>query len=138
MIKATIILFLLFVSSVASGQERAPKKEYKLDFPRRNSFYAENFVFFPSVYYDRLIPVGNHFGFLPGVGYALGFVARGSILAGNKNHMGTLGINYWDFQGYFLTANYRYMGKKGLLIKAGIQYMPGEEAFPTLGFGYSF
>lgn len=131
------ILIMLILASDSLCQT-IDSREYKYDFPRRNSFYAENFIFFPSIYYDRLIPINDHFGFLPGVGYALGFVVRGSFLAGNKNHMGTLGCNYWDFQGYFLTANYRYMGEKGFLFKIGYQYMPGEEGFPSIGFGYSF
>jgi hypothetical protein len=129
--------FIIIMIGTSFGQEKVPN-EYKFDFPRRNSIYAESFIFFPAIYYDRLIPVSNDLGFHVGAGYALGFVLRGNVFFGGSKHFGLLGVNYWDFQGYFIEFGYRYTAKKGFLLKATFQFMPEEEGFPSIGLGYSF
>ena len=115
------------------------KTEYK---PRKNSIYVQNFIVIPTVNYDRMIPLGNKFGFIPKIGlsYFDGIIPffDASIYVGENKHFGELGLQYWAFEGISINTNYRYMARKGFLGKFGLQYIPGEEALPTIALGYSF
>ena len=133
-------IFLVFLVNTTFAQESAELK--KFDFPRRNSVYVQNFIIVPTINYDRIIPISDNFGLIPKVGFGyydeIVPIFETSFFFGSNKHFGEIGGGYWAFEGAVLNINYRYMGKKGLLIKAGFAYIPGEEGFPLFGIGYSF
>ena len=136
------ILFLYFTSSLLaqSGVNADPEPQGI----RKNSIYAQNFLIAPGIYYDRVIPFNSSLGVIPrvGVSWVAVPVIGASLYLGYGNgkswHQFEFGGAYWDLQGYLFNLNYRYMGKKGLLLKAGFEYHFGEEAYPILAVGYSF
>ena len=106
---------------------------------RKNAVYVQNFIIFPNVYYDRIIPIQSNFGIIPRVGFGtLNPVLGLNFYYGNNRRKVEIGGAYWDFEGFFLNINYRYSGKKGLLFKIGYEYIPGEEGSPFLALGYCF
>ena len=136
------LFLILFLFSVNTLFAQKSSQEKKYDFPRRNSVYFQNFIFIPSLNYDRVIPISDHFGLIPKVGFGyydniVPIIETSFFIGGNK-HFGEIGGGYWDFEGAVININYRYMGGKGLLMKAGFSYIPGEEGFPVLSLGYSF
>lgn len=140
-IKKSLSLVLFMILAFTSfAQEYSDEKKY--DFPKRNSIYVQNFIIFPTLSYDRVIPIKNNFGVIPKVGFGyydiIVPIIESSLFLGGKRHFGELGLGWWAFEGAVINANYRYMGKKGLLIKGGFSYIPGEEGFPLLAIGYSF
>lgn len=138
--KYLFLIFFVFLANASFAQESSLQKKY--DFPRRNSVYLQNFIIFPTLNYDRVIPINDHFGLIPKVGFGyydeIMLIFETSFFIGGNKHFGEIGVGYWAFEGTVINVNYRYMGEKGLLIKAGFSYIPGEEVFPLLGLGYSF
>ena len=136
------LLLIFFVLLVTSSFAQETSKQKKYDFPRRNSVYLQNFIIFPTLNYDRVIPINNHFGLIPKIGFGyydeIVPIFETSFFLGGSKHFGEIGGGYWAFEGAVININYRYMGEKGLLIKVGFSYIPGEEGFPLLGLGYSF
>lgn len=139
--KRLIVLMLLGFAVVPTMAQDPPDTK-KFDFPRRNSVYYQNFVIFPTVNYDVLLPAGPKFGFIPKIGFGfygeLAPIFGIGTFYGGQRHFAEMGLEYWAFEGSAINLNYRYMGTKGLMFKAGFSYIPGEEAFPLLSAGYSF
>jgi hypothetical protein len=133
--------FFALLGNVTFSQESSQNRKY--DFPRRNSIYLQNLVVYPTLYYDRVIPISDHFGIIPKVGYIFGlgytnalFLEPSIFFGGNKNY-GEIGVVFWPQEFNLISLNYRYMGKKGLLLKVGglVDY---SFMFPFVGIGYSF
>lgn len=138
--KSLFLIFFLFLVYISFAQESSLEK--KSNFPRKNSAYVQNFIILPTLNYERIIPFNEHSGLIPKIGFGyydgiVPIIESSFFIGGNKN-FGEIGVGWWAFEGAVINANYRYMGKKGLLIKAGFSYIPGEEGFPLLGIGYSF
>jgi hypothetical protein len=133
--RIVFVLFLFSITNLTLAQVSDSDKDYEL---RKNSVYAQNFIIFPSLYYDRMIPLSKHFGISPKVGIGLISSIETTFYYGFNRHFGEIGAGYLISNGVDIILNYRYMGKKGLLFKAGFNYIPGEEAAPLLAIGYSF
>ncbi|MBS0011220.1 MAG: hypothetical protein KFF49_07410 [Bacteroidales bacterium] len=137
-------VFLVFFVNATSAQETLQNMKY--EFPRRNSVYLQNMNIFPTLYYDRVIPISDHFGVIPKVGilYGLGYgnliILESSIFIGGNKHFGEIGLGMWldNLSSVPIIANYRYIGKKGLLIKIGYRFADIYENSPIVGIGYSF
>ncbi len=131
-------LVILIFSSYSYTQDQR-----KFDFPRRNSVYLQNLVDFPALYFDRIIPISDHFGVIPKLGIVgfYGTVCPGfetSIFVGGNKHYGEIGAGKWpDLNVGVIILNYRYIGEKGLLIKVGFTAVDNS-LFPAAGIGYSF
>ena len=136
------ILYLLFVFLINTMPAQEPPQKRKFDFPRRNSLYLQNHSIFPTLYYDRVIPISDHFGIIPklgfehGLGYGNSITFEPSIFFGGNKNYGEIGVGNWVGTVVF-TMNYRYIGKKGLLIKVGFA-AGGIKTSPVVGVGYSF
>jgi hypothetical protein len=135
-------LFFLFLVNTLTAQETPETRKY--DFPRRNSIYLQNHLIFPTLYYDRVFPLGDHFGIIPkigiefGLGYGNSLTLEASVFFGGNKHYGEIGIGNW-LGAAVIPLNYRYIGKKGLMIKAGYAFAPGEiESAAFVGIGFSF
>ena len=110
----------------------------------KNSIYVENLVIFPSINYDRFLSLSSHAGIILKVGlsyYAAPFfIAESSFLIGNeRSHFevgGGFGGKY--MLGPFGRLGYRFIGRKGLVIKGGILIVKNVPVFPSFGIGYSF
>ncbi len=109
---------------------------------RSNSIYLQNFIIIPTLNYDRVIPLNEDVGIIPKIGIGVAFTSMPvfdvSFYVKNGKHSIEVGAGYWDFEGSVINGNYRYIGNRGLLIKAGLHYIPGEEAAPIIAIGYSF
>lgn len=143
MIKVQKYFFIvLFLFSASASFAFNPSVQAEDQVPNRNSLYCQNFIIFPTINFDRVIPINRKSGFIPkvGIGYYDDFVPilEASIYISKKRSYGEIGAGYWGFVGAVINSNYRFMGTKGLLVKAGFSYVPGEESFPLLGIGYSF
>ncbi len=133
-------LFLMLTVQAAGAQDTGPQQSF--DFPRRNSIYVQNHSFMPAIYYDRVIPVSEHFGFIPklgvesGLGYGSSLVIESSVFFGGNKHYAEIGAGRW-LGTYAFTMNYRFAGTKGFLFKLGFA-AGGIEFSPAVGLGYSF
>lgn len=119
---------------------------------QRNSVYYElagNGFFSGSVNYDRLFPISNKAGFIlrGGIAYYEGILLIGEVnlLAGSRKHYFELGFGttfHIDRAFPILRTGYRYMGKKGLLIRVAPLFILAGEDYPQFWFGvtvgYSF
>ncbi len=134
------MLLVLFVSATFAQETSQPRK---FDFPKRNSVYIQNHLHYPVISnYDRIIPISNHFGFIPkigivGLGDYLTIKIESSVFFGGNKHFGeigpgiVLGLNH-----LLITMNYRYMADSGFLLKVG--FATGNiKPYPMLGIGYS-
>lgn len=131
-----ILLFSLLFLSVLSSQTA---NSSEIPPVRKNAVYVQNFIIFPNVYYDRVIPFQDNFGVIPSIGFGfLNPVLGLSLYYGNERHKAEFGGAYWDLEGFWVSMNYRYSGKKGLFLKAGLGYVPEEEAGPFFALGYCF
>lgn len=139
-LKIGLLLFFVTLFFIARAQQSDKKTFY--DFPRRNSIYVQNLTFYPTIYYDRVIPFGNHFGIIPkfgvvfGMGYGMAVTVEPSVFFGGNKHYGEIGFGRW-IGTWAYTLNYRYMGERGLLLKMGFAG-GGIDPFPLVGIGYSF
>ncbi|MCG2590562.1 hypothetical protein [Rhodohalobacter sulfatireducens] len=138
--KCILIILFLFTSSALLALNVNDQKEDA--YPRKNSFYTQNFIIFPTANFDRILPVNDKVGFISKIGF--GFydtivpILEASFFAHKKKSYGEFGLGYWGFAGAVINVNYRFMGRKGFLLKGGFSFVPGEEGFPLLGLGYSF
>jgi hypothetical protein len=139
------VLFILFAFLVITLSAQEPPPKRKFDFPRRNSIYLQNYFIFPSLNYDRVIPFSDHFGVIPkigiefGLGYGNNFRGETSIFIGGNKHYGEIGVGIWERTAVVIPLNYRYIGKKGLIIKAGFGISTGIiKSSLFAGIGYSF
>jgi len=137
------VLFMLLLNATFA-QDTLQNRKY--EFPRRNSIYIQNMTIFPTFYYDRIIPVSDHFGVIPklglnyGLGYGNSIIFESSIFIGGNKHFGEFGVGMWiDVSNSFpIIINYRYIGKRGLLIKGGYRFADIYKNSPIVGIGYSF
>ena len=139
------VLFILFVFLVNTMSAQEPPQKRKFDFPRRNSIYLQNYFIFPSLYYDRVIPLSDHFGIIPkigiefGLGYGNSLRGETSVFIGGYKHYGEIGVGIWEGTAVVIPVNYRYIGKNGLIIRAGFGLSTGIiKSSLFVGIGYSF
>jgi hypothetical protein len=136
-----LCILLLLLGNTTISQESSQNRKY--DFPRRNSIYLQNLVVFPVLYYDRIIPISDKFGVIPklgfmsGLGYGNSLLFESSIFLGGNKHYGEIGVVWWS-EAMPVIINYRYMGRKGLLLKVGYQFPGVYKNLIVVGFGYSF
>ncbi len=136
--KKTFLFIVVLLLSTAYTQDVQKPEPEKL-----NSIYVQNFIIIPILNYDRMIPLTEDAGIFLKAGILFMPVADISFYIKHGRHIFEAGGGIWDIQGAeyegtVLNINYRYAGKKGLLIKAGFHYIPEEELFPILAVGYSF
>ena len=147
------ILILTFIFCEIYSQE-VDKESIRI--VRKNSFYIENQIFIPSINYDRIIPVSDKIGIAVKAGFfyfdEIILIEEIDIILGRSKHFfetgflnfGTLNESY----GIGGQIGYRFIGNKGLLLKAGMLVWgePDEgegSSFelalsPRIGFGYAF
>jgi len=137
-------IIVVFLVNATFAQESLQNRKY--DFPRRNSVYLQNLLIFPTLYYDRVIPISDHFGIIPklgilhGLGYGNSLLFEPSVFIGGNKHYGEFGVGMWlDQSGSVpIIINYRYMGKRGLLTKVGYRFADIYKNSLFVGIGYSF
>jgi len=101
---------------------------------RKNSLViANDFLFSITLSYERLIPVHDAVGIVlrggTGIsgesGEELVIMGQGSMLIGQRKHFFETGVGYYQTLNYspsfFPLIGYRYMGFKGLIIKAQLR-----------------
>ncbi len=138
------IFYMLLVLFVSATFAQEPPQSKRFNFPRRNSIYLQNlnFVIYPRLYYDRVIPISNNFGFIPkigvehGLGYGNSIIIEPTIFVGGNKHYLEVGAGKWGGTWYY-AMNYRYMADRGFLLKLGFAII-GIDLTPMLGIGYSF
>jgi hypothetical protein len=141
-IRITSLTFLLLfiISNESQCQDKGSM------FTRnRNSVYIENLVILPSINYDRVFPISKKTGVLIKVGLSTYadrfFTSEASFIMGGEKHNFDIGFGY-DYGakivGVYGRLGYRYISKKGLLLKGGLNIIKNVPVFPTIGIGYSF
>ena len=132
-----LIVLLSLLPKVYSQEDSITMKDIK-----RNSIYVENLVIFPSIHYDRILPVSKRAGVVLKVGafhYAgWAFTGEVSMLLGGTKHFFEPGVGFEADLNFHSHLGYRYMGPKGLLLKGGIHIVKNVPVFPTFGLGISF
>jgi hypothetical protein len=103
------------------------------DIPKNSIILSNDFLFSITLNYERLIPIHEHVGFMLriGSGYTaesgneLVIMSQPSMLIGNSKHFFETGVGYYQTfntsPSFFPLIGYRYMGIKGLTIKAFIK-----------------
>jgi hypothetical protein len=88
--KYILLTFIVLFTSASFAQESSPQRKY--DFPLRNSVYLQNFIIFPTLNFDRVIPINDHFGLIPKVGFgyydAIEPIFEASFFIGGNMHFG--------------------------------------------------
>ena len=128
----------MLLVTVSIAQETPQPRRF--DFPRRHSIYLQNYFIIPVLYYDIVIPISAHFGFIPkfgivGLGYAI--TIEPLIFVGGNKHYLEIGAGYFLGPPVVFIMNYRYMADRGFLFKVGF-VAGGLQPLPILGIGYSF
>ena len=163
--KTTLFLFLaaMFLTPVVTAQDISTGRSWNENI-RRNSVYLEmlgNGAYY-SFNYDRLVPLKNREILYLRIGGSTasekdsdeihpGFIFEAGVLSGGIRHFFDAGIGYTQFIDFpdrliALRAGYRFMGTKGLLVKAAPMYIYNTEKGDVFGncfyfglsFGYSF
>jgi len=142
--KILVKIIVVLVANLTFAQETQQNKKY--DFPRRNSVYIQNVVIYPVLYYDRIIPVSAHFGAIPklgifsGLGYGNSIIFESSFFIGGNKHYGEFGVGKWldNSRSLPININYRYIAKKGFLLKSGYRFNDIYDNFFIVGLGYAF
>lgn len=151
-----ICLLVLFVFSSALYAQDTIPDETSTVYPRKNSFYFEvlgNAAVW-SLNYDRILPIKNKFAMLLRVGgneyhaddsddLSFNILGAAGILYGTKLHFFESNIGYTYFTASpdrltVLSAGYRFMGKKGLVIRASPMYIFNTEKVDSFGNGVWF
>ena len=65
--KSLLLILLVFLVNTMFARESSLEKKY--DFPKRNSVYFQNFIVVPTFNYDRIVPISEHFGLIPKIGF---------------------------------------------------------------------
>jgi len=123
----------------------SPKERTSFKNIQKNAVYVENLVNLPSVNYDRILPLSNRTGIILKVGlsyYSKLFITSEALfLVGGMKHFFEIGVGYdygQDMVDLYGRIGYRYIGKKGLMLKGGIQIVKNVPVFPSIGIGYAF
>ncbi len=105
------------------------------EIPKNSLILANDFLFSITISYERLIPVHDRIGFMlrggTGItlesGEELVFMGQVSTLLGKRRHFLETGVGYYQTlnysPSYFPLIGYRYMGFKGLSVKAFIDLL---------------
>ena len=103
------------------------------EIPKNSLILANDFLFSITISYERLIPVHDRIGFMlrggTGItlesGEELVFMGQPSMLIGQRKHFFETGVGYYQTLNYspsfFPLIGYRYMGYKGLSLKAFVR-----------------
>ena len=124
--------------------------------PKNSLIIANDFLFSITISYERLIPVHDRIAFMlrggTGITFESGeevvFIGQVSMLVGKTKHFLETGSGYYQTfnadPSFFPLIGYRYMGVKGLSIKAHIRvaYYTDDEwaaewGSPSFGWGIS-
>ena len=136
-----LILFVIFFF-ISGAQNEVATNSIKPAL-RKNSFYVETLVILPVLSYDRFLPISEKTGLVLKVGVSsyldIFFITEASILFGDIKHFFELGIGWGgkNMWGPYGKLGYRYIGKKGLILKAGATTSKNIPIFPTVGIGFS-
>jgi len=103
------------------------------EIPKNSLILANDFLFSITISYERLIPVHDRIGFMlrggTGITFESGeelvFMGQASMLIGQRKHFFETGAGYYQTLNYspsfFPLIGYRYMGFKGLSLKAFVK-----------------
>lgn len=142
--KTLLFLFIVFIIHSTMSAQDIDKQTTLKSSLRKNSFYIENIVIFPTINYDRIFPLNNSMGLVLKVGifYYAGIYleTEASLLFGDMKHFFEIGGGWGakDMFGLYGRMGYRYIGEKGLMLKGGINYVKNVPVFPSIGIGFSF
>ncbi|MFC1535921.1 hypothetical protein ACFL4H_00975 [Candidatus Neomarinimicrobiota bacterium] len=143
-----IAISLMFINNnFVYAQQTHNPINYKENFTRTNSLYAEVYGFILSINYGKALEYKpqKFFTLNGGLTYFDNLIILGesTLLLGKNVHFIEPGIGFivWSDEktelDYTLRLGCRYQGKQGLLLKAGLSQVDGGIA-PTIGVGYSF
>ena len=152
--KLSVIILVNLLIVPVSGQEEEPKNTFINGIPK-NSVYAElgGNGMFASLNYERILALSEKAALAPRVGFGFWEVPLPllelTLLGGGKHAFETgPGITWMPGSGSFVVtarAGYRFMGKKGLLIRAAPMLWLGINEGSTqplfhfgISAGYSF
>ncbi len=127
------IRFKRGTSILLPSDQVTPGPNSMREIPKNSLILANDFLFSITISYERLIPVHDRIGFMlrggTGItlesGEELVFMGQVSTLFGKRRHFLETGVGYYQTLNYspsfFPLIGYRYMGFKGLSVKASIR-----------------
>ena len=124
---------LLLVFFMGFGQEADNTRPSLADMPKNGLLITTDYMWSATIGYQRVEPLGDHLAALGRLG--VGYTAESgndatingdlSLMVGGIRHFGELGVGFYnpltDSAGFAMFPNltYRYVGAKGLHIRAG-------------------